>query len=66
MMRNKTIIGKDLEGTDVILGQRLKRNDGVIGSFRLGRFELVFDYEQEQENGAVCSYNGGEYRYETI
>ena len=60
------IIGKDIDGNDVILGQSLKRNDGVIGSFSLGRFELVFDYEEVQENGAVCSYITNEYRYEII
>ena len=60
------IIGKDIDGSDVILGQRLKRNDGVIGSFRLGRFALVFEYEEVQENGADSSYIGSDYRYEII
>lgn len=61
------IIGKDIKGKDISIGQKVKRGDGVIGAFDLRDFELCFDYEEEQENGAVCSYiNHGYGGYEII
>lgn len=57
------IIGEDINKNTISLGQRIKRDDGVIGSFELRAFELVFRYEKIQENGAVCSYINHGYNY---
>ena len=56
-------IGKARDGKIISIGQRVKRDDDVIGSFELRDFELVFRYEKIQENGAVCSYINHGYNY---
>ena len=56
-------IGKDINGEIIKIGDKVAREDGVKGSFNLRNFELVFDYEEEQSNGAVCSYINHGYNY---
>ena len=60
------IIGTDIKGNKVSLGQKVKRDDGVIGNFDLRAFELVFEYDDAQENGAVCCYINKKYTYEIV
>lgn len=59
-------LGKDISGKIITIGQKVKRDDGVIGSFNLKDFELAFVYEEIQDNGAVCSYINHGRLYEIV
>lgn len=59
-------IGKDINGKEIRIKDNLLRSDGVRGSFSIRDFELCFDYDDVQENGAVCSYINHGYTYELI
>lgn len=59
-------IGKDINGETIYIGDKVKRDDGVIGSFSLYDFQLCFDYDEIQKNGAVCSYINHGRKYEII
>ena len=60
------VIGIDKNGKEIKLKDRLLRSDGIKGWFNLIDFELRFDYEEEQEDGAICSYINHGYSYEKI
>ena len=49
-------IGNDVNNKPIGLGNLVKREDGVIGRFEAKDFELIFRYEKEREDGAICSY----------
>ena len=66
IMENKVEIGVDINNRKIFTGDRVKRDDGVIGRFNLLDFELCFDYEEEQEDGAICSYINHLRKYELL
>ena len=66
IMENNIEIGVDINNRKIFTGDRVKRDDGVIGRFNLLDFELCFDYEEEQEDGAICSYINHRRKYELL
>lgn len=59
-------IGKDINGKKVFIGDKVKRDDGIIGCFSISDFGLCFDYDEVQENGATRSYVNHGRRYELV
>lgn len=60
------IIGEDINNKPIKLGDLVKRQDGVVGRFEVRDFELIFRYEKEREDGAICSYINCGNRYELL
>lgn len=60
------VVGEDIYGGSIVVGQRCKREDGVIGVFELQDFQLRFVYTEVQENGATSSLINDGYKYEII
>lgn len=59
-------IGEDINGKPIYIVDKVKRDDGVVGSFDLRDFELCFDYEEVQKNGAMSCYINHGRQYEII
>ena len=59
-------IGEDINAKSIYIGDKVRRDDGVVGFFDLRDFELCFDYEEVQENGATSSYINHGRQYEII
>ena len=66
IMENNIEIGVDINNRKIFTGDRVKRDDGVIGRFNLLDFELCFDYEEEQEDGEIFSYINHGRKYELL
>lgn len=60
------IIGKDMTGNNIALGQRVRRDDGIIGSFELNKFQIKFVYDEAQDNGGTSSLINDCYNYEVV
>jgi len=57
-------IGKDINGKVIKLNQKVTREDGTVGRFKLVNLALIFEYEKASPLGATVSYATSEYTYE--